>query len=519
MTTVTSYDELPYLRLAFAQTQPNRLAAIARLFGAGPAPPAEARILELGCAQGGNLAPMGIELPGAKLLGIDLSQRQIKDGQATLAATGIANVTLRQADLMAVDESWGKFDYIICHGLYSWVPAEAQAKIIEICSRNLTANGVAYVSYNCNPGWRIRGMVRDMMLFHTAGLKSPAEKVRHARALLDYLAAGTAQKTPYAAVLQKEALAIRSADDTYIYHEHLEANNRPVYFYELMAQAHKVGLMYLAESPIQTMFDTDFDANTVATLNQLGSGNILNVEQYMDFLRNRTFRQTLLVHRGVKLVRNLDWQSLQSMHIGLRLPITATEDDVESPGKVEFTEARTGITFSAGEPAVKAVVQLLRNQAPQFLPFSELLEQARSATSKDEPRVPEMVATLIFRLLSLGIADLTVEPWRCAGSIDDHPLASSLARHQAIEGQPITTLRHQPTDNTPSFLWRLLPLLDGRPAADIVSTLATQAQAGQFQLKREGQLVTDPARLRDLLAADLPMHLGHLQQMALLLSH
>ena len=518
MSNNSSYDELPYPKLAFAQSHPNHLGAIGRLFGGNPTLPSRSRILELGCAHGGNLLPMGVGLPSAELVGLDFSRRQIHEGQATLSECGIANVRLHQANLLDVDDSWGQFDYIIAHGLYSWVSTEVQAKVMQICSRNLAPNGIAYVSYNCNPGWHIRGMFREMMLFHTAGLKSPAEKIKHARALLDYLASHAGQKTPYGALLQKEAATIRNADDSYLYHEHLEANNHSVYFHEFMVQAHQVGLMYLAESPIQTMFDTDFDPKTTETLQQLGSGNILHVEQYMDFLRNRTFRQTLLVHKNIQLTRNLDWRNLLPLRIGINQALSCAPHDVNTDEAVEYTELPSGLKFTVTHPGIKMALQLLREQSPQSVAFGDLVARAKVTASSTE-NVEDIIATQIYRLLAMGVANITIEPWFCATSVGDRPKASALARRQAGSTDPIITLRHQHTNRTPSFLWRLLQLVDGRTIDEIAKAIVADAQAGKLQIKREGKPITDPGDLMTRVKADLPTHLGHLREMALLLPH
>lgn len=518
MSKTSPYDELPYPRLAFAQSHPNHLGAIGRLFGTNPTPPSRARILELGCAQGGNLLPMAVGLPSAELVGLDFSQRQIDDGKATRDECGITNARLLQANLLEVDDSWGQFDYIIAHGLYSWVSPEVQAKVMEVCSRNLAPNGIAYVSYNCNPGWRIRGMFREMMLFHTAGLKSPADKIKHARALLDYLASYAGQKTPYGAMLQREAATIRNADDAYLFHEHLETNNQSVYFHEFMAQAHQVGLMYLAESPIQTMFDVDFDAKTTETLQQLGSGNILHVEQYMDFLRNRTFRQTLLVHKNIHLTRNLDWRNLLPLRIGINQALSCEPHDVSGCEATEYTELPSGLKFTVTHPGIKAALQLLREQSPQSVTFGDLVALAK-ATSRSSENIEEVVATQIYGLLAMGVANITIEPWLCATSVGDRPKASALARKQAGSADPIITLRHQHTNRTPSFLWRLLQLVDGRTINEVAEAIVADAQAGKLQIKREGKPIKDPTDLMARVKADLPTHLGHLREMALLLPH
>ena len=124
----TSYDLVPYSSHPFPQTHPDHLAALARLFGLAPPAVGDCRVLELGCASGGNLIPMAEQLPDSELVGVDLSARQIEDGRKALKATGLKNIQLRHASITDVDSTWGKFDYIICHGVYSWVPDEVQKK-------------------------------------------------------------------------------------------------------------------------------------------------------------------------------------------------------------------------------------------------------------------------------------------------------------------------------------------------------------------------------------------------------
>ena len=126
------------------------------------------RVLELGCASGDNLIPMAIELPNARFVGIDLSERQIEQGRQSVAALGLANIDLRRVNIANVDASWGTFDYILCHGIYSWVPAPIREKLLAICRENLAPTGIAFVSYNTLPGWHMRGMIRDMMVYHSS---------------------------------------------------------------------------------------------------------------------------------------------------------------------------------------------------------------------------------------------------------------------------------------------------------------------------------------------------------------
>jgi trans-aconitate methyltransferase len=187
----SSYDEVPYESHPFSQTHPDRLATLGRLFGMAPAPVERCRALELGCASGGNLIPMACQLPGSEFVGVDNSRREVEMGRGIIAALGLTNVRIEPASILDVDDSWGRFDYIIAHGVYSWVPDHVQDKMLAICAANLPPQGIAYVSYNTYPGWHMREMIRHMMLYHVAQFPDAQQRLQQARALVDFLARST----------------------------------------------------------------------------------------------------------------------------------------------------------------------------------------------------------------------------------------------------------------------------------------------------------------------------------------
>ncbi len=163
--TPNAYDLTPYIDLSYVSTHPDRLATMARLLGRQPAPVENCRVLEVGCAAGGNLLPMAYQLPGAEFVGIDYSAGQIEDGTQRIAALGLSNMQLICADLADLvnpaesgaedgrDEALGSFDYIIAHGVYSWTPLPVRDALLALCRRVLRPHGVAYISYNTYPGW------------------------------------------------------------------------------------------------------------------------------------------------------------------------------------------------------------------------------------------------------------------------------------------------------------------------------------------------------------------------------
>ena len=131
--------------------------------------------------------------------------------------------------------------------------APVRDRILEICKRNLAPNGVAYVSYNTYPGWYQRGMLRAMMVYHTRGITDPTERVRQARAVVDFVARSASPPDGlHAQYLREEHRKVEKHHDTYLFHEYLEADNHPVYFHEFVAHAAQAGLRYLSTAQFRT---------------------------------------------------------------------------------------------------------------------------------------------------------------------------------------------------------------------------------------------------------------------------
>ena len=235
---ITSYDEILYPNYVNRNTRPDRLAGVGRMFGLEPADFRSARVLEIGCASGGNLIPMAAAYPDSRFVGIDLSKKQIEAARRDLSELDLDNIEMRPLSIMEVDESLGTFDYIIAHGIYSWVSEDVRDKILAICKDNLSHNGIAYISYNTLPGWNMLKTIRDMMIYHIGQFTDPAAKILEARRMLNFaLENSGGGDTPYKQMLKNEVDVLSKAEDSYLFHDHLEHQNEPCYFHEFMANS------------------------------------------------------------------------------------------------------------------------------------------------------------------------------------------------------------------------------------------------------------------------------------------
>lgn len=519
--TQESYNTVPYPSLCYTQTHPDRLATIATLLGMQPAPVEYCRVLELGAAGGGNLIPMAYALPHSTFLGIDYAEAQVAQGQAMIAGLGLRNVRLEAADINELDETLGEFDYIIAHGVYSWTPPPVREKVLSICQHHLAPNGVAYISYNALPGWNMLLSMREMMLFHTRNSDNPIEQAQSAHAFISTLTDIIPSDQVFGSYVQTYANLLEtrwqsSGTDALLLHDELEAINQPFYFHEFMERAAHYGLQYVAEADFPTVMLSNFEPAIATRLLELAGSDLLALEQYMDFARNRTLRQTLLTHQEVEIRRDLtpDPARMADFFVASTARIVG---EVEGRMGVESADKAHLIT---DHPISKIALTLLIENAPQSFAFPILLHSAREvATQAGMPLLPlERDAKLLASTLLRGFTYSTqlVELHRHQPQITiiptEKPCASHIARWQAAHHfEKVTNLRHERVHLEPLGR-RLLPLLDGqRSVMEIVALLSEQ-----LVLHKDGVEIDDPETIQQALFQDVVEALHWLGRAAIL---
>lgn len=496
--TAANYDELPYGSRAIRESHPARLAAVARLFGVEAPPPETARVFELGCAEGGNLLPMAVAAPGASFLGIDLSASQVETGEARRLALGLTNVALRAADVASFDPGPASFDYVVAHGLYSWVPAPVAEAVLSLIGRVLSPSGVAFVSYNTYPGWHSRGLVRDVLVRGTASISNTRERVASARSLLSFVAENARDRgRDFEAALEIALAQFSRYDDGRLFHEWLEGDNRPSWFLDFAARASLHGLAPLADARLATMPMGRVKPDVDDLLSSRVSGR-LEKEELLDVLRNRAFRQTLLVRAPAPGREEPDPGALDHLHF--------TTELAPVPGAGPGTSFRgPSGALSTDDPRLVAALRALHEAVPLALPLAAL------ATGS-----PEALRPALLRCVASGLVEARAGDVPCVASAGGAPLASPLARLEAAEGPLVTSLAHRNVELDPPARL-LLRELDGRPREAVVRSVAAS-------LVREGHLTAPDGRIpptaasRTAVAGRLEDALSSLARRALLLA-
>ncbi|MBV9186728.1 MAG: class I SAM-dependent methyltransferase [Acidobacteria bacterium] len=540
-----AYDSVPYPSASQHHTHPDHLAALAILNGLDPAPAQRCRVLELGCADGGNLIPMAAEFPESRFTGIDLSPKQIESGRAAVAEAGLANLDLRVMSILDVDTTRrsavggresennrddaalrpptpdsplpNQFDYILCHGVFSWVTPEVQEAIFEICRTHLAPHGVAYISYNTYPGWHLREMVRDMVVFHTRHFPDGDERTARAFEFVQFLSETSAGGG------DAHALMLRTAREhfeefrhrpAYLAHEYLERTNAPIYFHEFAERAAGHGLQYVSEAEPAAMEADNLAPNIAARLHQFTSDRI-ELEQYVDFAANRMFRRTLLCHANARLDRDVTPKKLRRLYVSSRAKPVSDTLQPRGTGSESFRTER-GAVFSSAHPLAKAALSALFAAWPEAIAFDTL--RSNIARLLDEaPPDDDALTDLLASLHAAGVITLHASPPNCARGVSAFPRVSALARLQAAAGLLVTNQHHRVVRLDDPFVRFMVRHLNGtRSHADLVRLLDAEVTAGRLDVSSDGQPIREPQRIPAVLQALVAHHLRQMTEYALL---
>jgi SAM-dependent methyltransferase len=457
----------------------RRIEVIAHLFDLMATNCAQARVLELGCGTAANLIALALEHPQARFIGCDLSRSALDAARRLANSLGLANLELRHNDISVVDDGWGAFDYIVCHDVFSWVGPGVREKVLGILKRNLAPCGVAYVSYDALPGWRLHGIARDMMRYHAAGLSDPHQAVDQARAVLAMAAAAQdRQAGPYAELVREEYFILSRISDAQLYHFAFTDQHQAFYRHEFIRLIREAGLQWVADADATRLFAPREPAAVRAFLDGLPRWD---QQQYVDFLNTGRCHAALVCH-GDAQIRS-------------------------RPGEAMLRDCWISRTMAAcgdwlsHHPSFGEALAHLEERRPEFVAVRAL------------PRGEESTGA-ILDAYAAGLIDLGRAPRRLSGRISERPMVSPLVRLQARDAATVTNQMCE-TVRLSDLARRVVTLLDGaRTRTDIVAWVAQEIEEGRAE---DDWIVR--LRCKEFTAEHLTDHvLRHLRDHALLVA-
>ncbi len=487
------YDRIPYDTRAYPSAHPRNLAAIGMLYGLEAPPVERCRVLVLGCAQGGNLFPAATRYPDSRFVGIDNSQRQIEAARATAEKLGLANVSLHCMDIMDMGEDMGPFDYIIAHGIYSWIPAAVRGKVFQICKTQLSANGIAYLSYNTLPGWHVNGIVRDIMRYRFWEHEDPMKGLEEALRYLESIAGAVpVNNNPYMALLKNIQAQVSANNHTYLLHEYLSDINEAFYFHQIVGKGAALGLQYLADA---TFIGREFITHSAELSNRFRaiSKNIIDYEQHFDFVSNRLFRSSLFCHQDIALRETVSSEPLWMLYCASMAKAAELPAGQYPAGVLGFHNGG-GVMVDA-HPLFQEAMKHLIEIYPRAMTLAQLMESLIPGlrVQQASPEQSREVGTLYGKLLrarAAGLVNLTMDKPAVATPGPRpppgyRPCALPFARLQAESGDVVVSAWNENVGLNP-FSRQLLSLLDGtRRVQELKKELLSRIERGTLEIPGE----------------------------------
>ncbi|MFC3174577.1 methyltransferase domain-containing protein [Novosphingobium bradum] len=400
----TPYDAVAYPAWIYPETEPSRLAAIARLHGLAAPDPAMARVLEVAGGDGLNMVAMAAAWPRARFHSFDLAPTAVARGARLAEAAGLGNVRITVDDLLDAAETLaGPYDYIIVHGLYAWVPEVVREATLRLIGRVLAPQGISFVSYNAKPGSYLRNAIRDMLLHHVEGVADPQERLSRVFALLEDYVQPKPGDSPAVAALRWTAGPILQRMPGALFHDEMGDIYAPQSLTEVTDAAARHGLAFLNDASPFMIYD-GLPGGEVA------EDEVVRLAQADDYRAATFFHQTLLVRPGRAPRRGLVAGCLDDLWLGAAAQRTG-------PG--EFTGSGRSVEIS--DPDLAEFLDLAAQRSPERLalrPIATTLERCED----------------IVRLANAGLVVLHAAPAPFAAVAGERPLASPLARAQVAEG-------------------------------------------------------------------------------------
>ena len=420
----------PYRAGCSIYTHPSQLSAIATLHNVSPPTLRAPRILELGSATGDNLLTIAATLPESECVGVELESELVQESSQHVKLAGLQNISFICGDASAcgTDTPFDRpFDFIIAHGLFSWIPKRLQPKLLDECTRLLAPGGLLYLSYNCYPRWHELEPWRKLMMLHQDG--HPPEQARKTLARFRQLIPNGGSPPAHLKTLESLEERLRTSPDFYLAHEYLLDENNPVYFVDIARELQQRGVGYVGDAQLGLdRLTTRISSEEATALERLDGGDRLLREQHLDLLFNIGFRrgiwrkgpiaESFVEDRLWELELLSPYQPLsllseraRSHHNAKQLATAAGPWSVREP-KALFHCLEPNQVLEATGLMSHALLSLLGMAWPGSYPLAQLYEDTKQLLQSDGLIPPEETRTLILKELLRLISNELLPPPR-----------------------------------------------------------------------------------------------------------
>jgi SAM-dependent methyltransferase len=306
--------DIGYTAHFYRETAPSHMAFTTLCIGRSPGRAFKPkRLLELGFGQGFGLTLLAAANPDIAFEGYDFNPEHVAHARRLIEGAKLSNVTVAETGFEEAAARGGDndVDVVAAHGIFSWVSRQAQDAIVDILRQRLQPDGLAYISYNCMPGWAPLAPIRQFMV--AVKRRNPGSSERQLALALDLIVklkqgnAGFFAANPMAA---QHLDAMLKMDRVYLAHEYLDEHWDLFQFSEVAARLSEAKLAFVASATLTENLDAYAVPKDVQPLVAQASDPVMR-ETLRDFAGNRRFRRDLFA-RGTATLTTAEHRRLLS---------------------------------------------------------------------------------------------------------------------------------------------------------------------------------------------------------------
>lgn len=494
--------DLHYLTSFHNALAPDHLRCVQLMSGYRPLPADRPfRCLELGAGSGVGLSIIAAANPPSEFVAVDYNPGHIASGRAFVERAGLTNITLLEADFADLAETGskalGQFDYIICHGVYSWITPQLRQCVIRVLDQCAAPGALVFFGYNSLPGWTlVQPFQRLISAFAAQAEGRSDERLKTALAKVKGLAQSNAKFIDFDALPSTlrpnfDEIENTSASELrYLAHEYVSENWTPMFHLDVARDLAAAKLTFVG--PVSL---TDHFPELVATeeqralLQQFSPGPLR--EQVKDYFSPQMYRRDVYARGATPISDHERSERLREIHLCLNQPVEKVSYEISVRiGKVTVPEKN-----------YRPVVEFLSDGSASIGAICAHLATCNIELSPEEVfgvMVGSGQATPLIRPAAETDADLL----KFNRAIAEFALTDLSARHLAIAGRCIGN--GLPLSRTEFVLYDLLAAMDEpKITPDLAEQLRTALHTHGERVVEGDKVVEDEARETEILRTHL----------------
>jgi len=359
--------DVPYVRSFTREQVPAWLDHVALVSGFSPPERGQGfAYCDIGCGHGFTTSVIAATHPDGVFHGIDANPAHIESAHRFAAEARISNVTWHATDFaQAAGFDLPAFDYIVSHGVYSWVNEDARQAWRRFVARHLKPGGILHVSYNAMPGRS--SDLPFQKLVHSLGRAAKGNSHQQVLTAIEIAVSMMEMKVP-ALVASPMAGRIRESmsrlSPGYLTHELMCANWEPLCVNDVRAALAPIGLKPAGSANLMENYDSFVLGRAArATLATIQDPDVRELAR--DFFIDQFFRHDVFIRDGKRVDDDTRRSSLLESTWSLARPAASIEYHVQTPaGRLNFDNPVSRHIVAALSPGPRRLVEITNDSIP-----------------------------------------------------------------------------------------------------------------------------------------------------------